>query len=380
MFKPTNSQTKLEMKSKLLYLSGIVLLLALFTSSASAQSIGTAPGALDLGELEPGNSYEAFFYVTTRGMDSEFVLQPEYQRAPRSLFQDPSDEQDFNPDTTSQESMEDWIDFDSDTVVVDPNDRNVASLDGGGTVVYNSRIRFEVDVPEEAEPGYHVGAINLDPDLDRSGEGASSVLNLALTQPIFYFDVPGVAERDLKVLDVRAIRSGENDARFDYVVKNNGTVTTWVRSSSSELHDEFGEKLGQVETGGQYIEPGQTKVISTEWSSSAIEGGDYRVTGDINYLTGESFIDETIEISDVVQVESTDDQDQNKESSTWIIVMVLVLLGVLMYSFEIDPVYIIAITGLVGFSALVLSTGMPLYFIGLLILAITLLFIGGSTL
>lgn len=368
------------MDSKILYLTGILLLVFLLVPSGSAQSIGTAPGALNLGELEPGNTYEAYFYVTTRGLGSEFVVQPKYHRAPRSLFQSSNEESPFDPEKASQQSMEDWISFNSDTVLVDPNERNVASLDGGGTVVYNSRIRFEIDVPRDAEPGYHAGAINLEPDLDRSGEGASSVLNLALTQPIFYFEVPGVAKRNLQVLDVRAVRSGDNEARFDYIIKNNGTVTTWVGRSSSSLHNEFGEKLGVVETGGQYIRPDQTKVISTEWKSSAIEGGEFRVTGDVNYLTGKSFIDETVDISDIVQVESTDEDQEEGDTPTWIILMVLVLLGVVMYSFEIDPVYILAITGLVGFSAFVLMTGMPLYLIGVLIVSIIVVFIGGSVL
>lgn len=346
----------------------LIVSFLVFIYITSAASVGTAPGTLDLGELERGESYEAYFYVTTRGVESNFVLEPDESRAPRSFFErDSSEDFIFNPEEASQQDKSDWISFDSSEYVVNPNDRNVVQLEDGSSVVYNERIRFQIDVPEDAEPGHHIGAMDLNPDMDRSGVTDSSVLNLGLTQPIFHFEIPGQAVRNMEVVDVRAVRTGDNQARFDFIVQNNGTVTNWVRRSSTILYDDVGEESGEITAGGDYIAPGETKVVSTTWNSDRVEGGDYRVSGEVDYITGQSFLDETVSISDVIQVES-DEEDVDGGVPTWLVIMVLVVIGVVMYSFKIDPIYIFALLGVVAITWFIMITGLPTYLIALVIL------------
>lgn len=343
----------------------------------SATSIGTAPGTQSIGELEPDNSYEIHFYVTTRGIDSPFTIEPEFRSASTSDFERNYDGTGFNPDEASQQPKEDWIEFNQDTYNVNPNDENVASLDGGGSVVYNEQVSYTIDVPDDAEPGYHRGAVNLNPDLSGDGAGAQSVLNIGLTQYNFYFEVPGYAERDLRIMDVRSVRTGDDSARFDFIVENNGTVTTQVQRSDTTIFNELGEEAGVVSTGGQLIEPGQQEIISTYWTDQTVDGGEYRVRGDMNYITGESIVDETINLSDRIQVEETEDEEETTAVSSWLILMVLVVLGALMYSFEIDPVIIAAVVGVIGISAFIISMGLPLYLVGVLAaITVALLYYG----
>lgn len=342
-----------------------VSILVLFAGSVSASSIGTAPGTQDIGELSPGETYEVHFYVTTRGIDNPFTLNPEYRRASASNFERESTENGFNPHEASQQDKSDWIDFSQNSYTVDPNDRQVASLADGGSVVYNQQISYTIDVPENAEPGYHIGSVDLKPELDRDA-ASSAVMNLGLTRYNFYFKLPGTAERDLRIMDVRAVRSDSDQARFDFIVENNGTVTTWVQRSTTQLYDQEGRESGELTTGGQYLEPGEQSIISTYWNSANIEAGEYRVGGEVNYMTGHSFVDETVDISDTIQVEDTD-EETDTNVPYWLVIMILVVAGALMYSFEMDPIIIAAILGVAGISAFIIISGLPTYLVGVLI-------------
>lgn len=345
----------------------LVALTVLVLNLTAATSIGTAPGTQNIGELEPGSSYELHFYITTRGIDSSFTIEPEFRSASTSDFERSYDGSGFNPEEASQQPKEDWVEFDQDTYNVNPVNENVASLDNGGSVVYNEQVSYTIDLPEDAETGYHRGSVNLNPNIEEEGVGGSSVMNLGLTQYNFYFRVPGYAERDLRIMDVRSVRTGEDSARFDFIVENNGTVTTQVRRSDTTVFDELGEESGEVSTGGQLIEPGQQEIISTYWRDSTVDGGEYRVRGDMNYITGRSIVDETISISERIEVEETDDSDDESQISIWLVLMTLIVLGALMYSFKIDPIIIAVVIMMIGISIFVMMTELPSYLIGILV-------------
>lgn len=336
----------------------------LMTSLGLSASIGTAPGVQDLGVIDKGETNEYRFYITTRGIDTPFLVNPEFNRESASMLEGRFDSS-FESDSISQQDKMEWIDFYQDTYEVDPSERNIVSLEDGGTVVYNQEIEFTVSVPEDAESGYHMGTVDLNPEMDRRGVGASSVLNLGLTKYIFYFRVPGHAERDLNIMDVRAVRTGGEEARFDFIVRNNGTVTSWVRTARTEIFDREGVETGELTTGGQYIAPGESRVISTTWNNDQVEGGEYRVRGEMDYITGNSFVDETVSISDMVQVER--ESEEEGYSTLWLVLIGLVILGVMMFSFKVDPIHIMAVLGAGGISWFIYWMGLPNYLIGVLI-------------
>lgn len=349
----------------------ILYLVMSLMGSASAISIGTAPGSINMGELEPGQSHEASLYITTRGINQDFVLEPEYRRASRSLFEREVDgeEPNFKPGEASQQDISKWVRFSQDSYNINPDERNVARMEGGGSIVYKQKITFTVNLPDDVEPGYHAGSIDLNPNLQTDGnQGGSSVMNMAVTRPTFFFEVPGFADREINVTDVRAVRSGSDEARIDFLVSNEGTVTSWLRRSDTTVFNKLGEASNKVTTGGQYISPGNTEIISTTWRDPDMKGGQYRVKGELDFITGKSYVDETINISDTIQVEREEREEGYRP--TWVIIMLLLLVGVLMYSFEIDPVYIFALLGFGAISVFILSVSLSNWIIPLLLLLV----------
>jgi len=359
-------------KQNLVKLSVILgLILCIFVSSGAAEYVGVAPGVKDLGTLEKGERYKVEFYLVTN-IDDTFTVRPSYSRPnPQIYMKESRGRYNFIPSEASQEDIESWLRFPESTIAVDPSTEQIISLQQGGVANAKGSVEFFIRVPKDAEPGYHAGAIEVSPKLNVNAGGGAAVQTLGLSQFVFVFKVPGEAQRSLNVLDVNALRTNQDKVRFDYLLKNNGTVTVRVNRADTTLYNQFGNSTGVITTGGNYIEPGQTKVVNSYWKGNNVEAGDFRVRGEMNYLTGNSFIDKTISVSDYVQIQSSSengDTDSGDVLPWWLVVMLLALLGVIMYYFEIDPVWIAGLMGFLTVSAFVLFFNLPVYLIGIFII------------
>jgi hypothetical protein len=347
----------------------LILLVVTLTGMVSAEYVGVAPGVKDIGTVERGQTYEIKFYLVTN-VEDEFQVTPSYTRPNPSIYQaDDNRRYDFEPENASQERIDDWVKFPRETFNVDPSTSKAVSLTGGGVANAKGTINMYIEIPEDAEPGYHAGAVNINPDLSTSADGGAAVSTMGLSQFIFTFRVPGVAKRSLEIREVNALRNSEGGARIDYLVKNDGTTTVRLNRGNTYLYNQFGNQTGTLTYGGQYIKPGDTKIIHNYWKDDNLESGEYRIRGEMNYLTGQSFIDDTIDISEYVQIESTGSgEGEDQTMPWWLVVMVLVLIGVLMYFMEIDPLWILLVTGLLTLSAFILASGLPIYLIPILII------------
>lgn len=358
-----------------------VIIAAITFTSLSSAYVGTAPGVVDMGALEPGKTYEGYFYVLT-DRDQPFIVRPKFTPAHTSILTEGKKKQyDFDPSEASDQDISSWVSFEQDAYTVDPSNVIVIELANGAVARANKKIPFQVTVPPKprAEPGYHAGAINLNPRFSASGSGTASVSTVALTQPLFVFRVPGKAIRDLKILGVNGIRTQNDRVRFDFLMKNNGTVTTQIQRSETVIYNQVGNKTGELVTGGYKLAPGETKIVKTYWKSDDIEPGEYRVEGQMSYVTGQAYVDDTINVSEMFEIRSPPGQEGEKPLLPWwLVVMILVLLGAVMYYFELDPVWIVAFIGAAGISVYIYSTGLPNYLIGLLLLLTMLLLIYGS--
>jgi len=345
--------------SKLKHVLILTGLITIFLSTAVAY-IGTAPGVQDLGTLEKGESYESRFYILT-DRQNNFIVEPGFTGAHTEMLRKEDEARyDFKPSEASEEDISQWVSFTQEAYQVDPSEVNVIQLDNGGVARASQKITFNVDVPRGAEPGYHYGAVDLNPDFNPSG-GGTSLQTVGLTQFVFVFKVPGKAERDLKILGVNAKRASEDRVRLDFLMKNNGTVTTTVQRAESKIYDQVGNKSGEVVVGGDRLAPEETRVVQTFWSDDNIEPGRYRVEGQMQYITGNSYIDDSVQVPEEITIQSSSSSSEEEQSgvSLWLIVMGLVVLGSIMYYFEISPVWIAGLIGLGVVSVLVLTTDLP---------------------
>lgn len=362
-------------KTGLVILASAILFL---TFQAAAFNIGVNPGSHNLGEIEVGDTVEAGVYIWSDA-GGTIVVEPEYSGA-AGRYIHREDELPFELPGLSEHDTSSWVEWSQPVYEVDPDSEVVA--DDGRT--YEEVMIMELEVPHDAEPGYRIGLIEIDFDTpDRQGAqlGIYSVPRIPV---VFEVTGAGEVERSLEVEDVRSFRAGRDVVRVDFLVENTGTVTTSLRGSDLTIMDDRGFERKDGSLSRQTIAPGDTEVITTWWrDDSDIDAGEYQVSGELDYITGQSFFDDTLDIGDIIEIregQEPDDPDEPVSDSPpyFLILMILLVLGTLMYSFEVDPIYIISFLGVIGISAFILTSGLPAYLAGLvIIITFGLLYYGG---
>ena len=336
----------------------------------SAASVGAAPGFIDIGEVERGETVERPIYITTN-VDENFVVEPSLGPGrPSVKF---SDGHNLGKETSDQE-IKNWITLESSVDVNSSTQETVELSDGSSTNV-EGEFEFTLEVPRDAEPGYHYGMIRLNPDFDSNGDQAGT-RNWGETIVNFRFRVPGEAERSVRVERVEGLRSGDNSAVIQMDVRNTGSVTVNLRDEGFEVHHQNGSDGVYLDT--TKIAPGEVKTIDTSWNTldEDLRAGEYRIQGQLNYMTGDAFVDETFSINDFIEIRPSNNEtsslvpsgDSSQKMPTMLILMFLVLMGSIMYVFELDPLLIVMAVAILGISFFIWFSGLPMFLMALLLI------------
>ncbi|WEL23053.1 hypothetical protein [Candidatus Nanohalovita haloferacivicina] len=345
---------------------GLATLVLFLVSTASAASVGTNPGFQDFGEIRKGETRVANVYVTTTGYDSPFAVRPVAGESLSSTYLDSQDSP-FSPAEYSGEDITEWIRFDQNAFRVTPANTTEYIIGDGVTVNYAGRIKFYIEVPRDAEPGYHAGMINVNPQLTNSGTGFGASTR-GQSMYTFVFRVPGNVEKSIDVVDARGIRTGEDRARIDIRVANRGTVTTSIRGSNIDVYNrQTMSKVDDLPIGYHKLAPGQSKIISRNLRSNSIEEGSYQVNGSIEYIGGSSFVSQqTFSLADTIQDNPPEassfgpsDTEGDSGSPMWLLGLFVVMVSVIMYAMEFELFSIILVGGGLGIVGFIVFTGIP---------------------
>lgn len=341
------------MKRKALF---SIMILAL-VHPVVAEGIGMTPSSTNLGEIERGTSEEVTVLVSTTGYEQPFTVRPEYSRP---MIGNVVDSQLFDEERLSEQEISSWISFDRDVYTIDPTDKITANGEA-----YSGRINFTINVPQDAEPGYHGGMLNLEftEEAQELGFGAS-FRGVGLYR--FSFQVPGTAYRDIQY-NTRVLRTGRNEITVVNRFVNQGSVTASIRDIEFNLTQVNGGFSRSMNLGHFYVPEGGAEVVAQEVTASGIEAGNYRIEGSADFLTGSAIASDSFSLSDIVDVEPGDLENEsdgtgsfdNQSLPLWLVVMLLIMVGVLMYSFGIDPIWILVAVGVIGISIFILTTSVP---------------------
>jgi hypothetical protein len=191
-------------------------------------------------------------------------------------------------------------------------------------------VAFLLQVPSNAEPGYHTVKINPTPSVPQElSEGAGSRI-VAINSVIVIFKVPGYAVREGIILDVVQSDYLGTDLGVKTYFENTGSVTitavgtqtfsknttTWQTSRSQSLP----------------IKPGQVGVLNTQMSAVGAALGDYNVSTTVSYTTGKASRVSTVTISEPPR--QVVEQQKAEESNFWLIIVAVVaviVISILIY-------------------------------------------------
>ena len=360
---------------KLLMLFGLVLI---SSSSVLSASVGTIPGSLSFNDIDRGNSIERSVYVQAFDVGANFSVNPTFSSyVSSSMF----DEENDRIYSYSQQGSSDW--FEAEEVTVNPETSYTVS--GGGTESsVEGQFNLTLNVPDEAEPGIHRGFLRLNADIGTTG-GTPGTSNIVETRIPYTITVPGEVQRNIVVQDVRAFRLGEDEAAVEVLLRNEGTVTTSTEDFQVDVLDATGATEATLTAGDAVLEPDEERYVEASWGSEdGIEEGAYQIDGEVDYLTGQATASGSFSLPgfDVVEVRpddspGSDEQDGRGGLPLWLVAMILVLLGVLMWSFGIDPFWILLIVGIFGISAFILMSGISNYLLILLLMVVGIVVYGG---
>ena len=256
----------------------IFLFILLIPKSFSQLTVGVSPPILDLGEIEPGTSKIARFYLITSSKE-KFLVSMSPVRGNIRLFS--TDKYKDYINNYSEEDVSSWVELLRNPVdLKEPLKKETTKA---GVPIEGAReVIFILKVPEDAEPGYHSGRIDLDPT---TYKGAPSMISIKAVAPLnFIFKVPGRAVREGRVLEVSSGSYGA-DGRLNLNVyfQNTGTVTL-IATGTAEIFDDRG-KLDSLSTNLLFIEPGSTVTFFGFWFPGDLELGKYNAEAKINYFS-----------------------------------------------------------------------------------------------
>ncbi len=365
-------------KSQLLTL---VILVACFTLQVSATSIGAVPSSIQLGQVQPGEAIEQPIYVTVRSPVSQenFTIDPTATAiGAESMFNNPRIEE---KQEISEQSASQWWSF--ETAVAGPRITiDEPRIDSRGLPELNGVSTGRLTIPDDAEPGYRYGHILLNPDTPQAAEGAGQVGFVSPTRVSYSFFVSGDPERDLTVQDIRGIRTGSNRASIEVLLTNEGTVT----ASTDEFEIDIQRRDTTVDTltvSRVTLEPGESQWTNAYWRGPQVESGEYYLDGRVDYFTGNAYASGSFSLGDIVTVEEAPDdspinssQDSREEVPIWLVFMVLAILTVLMWSFDIEPFWILAIIGGLAIASFILLSGVSNYLLVVLLMAVGIVVYG----
>ena len=303
-----------------------ILALMLLTGPVSAFSIGAAPGVHYLGEFNPGDKQYVKFYLLTNA-NGDVLTTLSFLNPHIDLYY-PDKLRYISAYQTSQEDISDWIVFQQNPVLVSPRKSFVVTLEGGELVKANAEVVYKLNIPKDAEPGYHIGSIALSPKVIGGG-GKTGVSMIGLTRYIFIFKIRGEAERSGEVKNIYADRVGKNKARIDVIFKNTGEDTMSVQIDNLKIYDEYGNLTTVLKSGLEYVAPGEVKILPVYWNGADVNTGFYKTEAKINYLTGYATKTTTIEIPDIISVPRK--TPSTPEFPWWVVLLIILLVILIIY-------------------------------------------------
>lgn len=284
--------------------------------AATNYQVGVSPPVVELGVVEPGVAYNVKFNIVTPSEDP-LLVKLEVERSNLDFF---TSKYANLIGEYSEEEVTGWVSFIENPVQLSVSDNPQSSA--SGQRLGWREVSFLLQVPEEAEPGYHSFKINPIPSVPQEiGQGADSRI-VAISSVTVIFRVPGDARREGQILDVTQGNYIGSGLQVNTYFKNIGTVTISALAGQSFTNN--GTLWQETRSPTILIGPGETGVLSTLMNAIGAEYGFYEVETSVTYTTGSDSSESGIVVEEKPQIVLEQEQPQ-EEFPVWIVITVGVL-------------------------------------------------------
>ncbi len=307
------------MKKILLALSVFILVSLIQTpfSHAIRYQVGVSPPFLDLGEVQQGSSKVGEFYIITSSTD-DLMVSMETTNGNMDFFN--SDKFKSMVYEYSEEDCYSWIEFPKNPVLLKPSEEEIKT--SYGVIKGWRKINFILNIPKNAEPGYHI--ISLKPTPYVPGGIGTGVTIVAVTTITVLFRVSGDAVREGSILDITTGQFTPNGLEIDTYFQNKGTVTVSLRAEPIEFYDEKGEMVKKIVSNIDKVKPGDMVDLKAYLNTNNLSQKEYDVIANVNYKTNTTSKRSTISLE--AKAAAIPTPEERPQFPWWIVVIIAIII------------------------------------------------------
>lgn len=284
--------------------------------------MGVSPAIIDLGEISRGDSKRGSFVLTTTS-DEGFLVNIDVARGSKDFFMG---RYSYAAGEYSEQDASRWINFLNAPVYLD------ASTDSSDpNIIKASKINFIVNVPENAEPGYHLVEIIPTPDVP---SGWSTGVNIvAVTKINLLLKVLGEVDRKGEILDMNARIVGKR-TMVDIYFQNTGSVSMYAQADNILIYSTEGQLLERLWSSKSFVEPGEV-VKLTGFVTRPMDPGSYLATANVSYMNGHAAkeTDLWLEPPSLAAVQEEPAAPGQAAFPWWIVIIAILIIGYIIYRY-----------------------------------------------
>ena len=276
-----------KITKKTILLVSFVLFSLSIPMEAHSLRIGMSPSVVDIGDVERGTNYQFDFYLMTNH-EKDLLVELSGSKAPYEFYYERETRiwYKFNSSLASEEDVSGWL-FMLENPVVLPPETFIDRLPNGLTVNANKKVTAILEIPDDAEPGYHAGFIHPKPVSETQGRGTALGI-ITVVDIAYVFNVKGDAERSGKIIGFTYDISRDSGT-VGVVFKNTGTLTMGVKARDVVIYDNSGEnQIARLNSREYQTSPGEIITIPIKWYNSSMDEGQYPVEARVEWFGGES--------------------------------------------------------------------------------------------
>jgi hypothetical protein len=309
-----------------LVLKALIILAAisiLSTTSLAAQSftVGVSPGIINLGNLDKETTKTVDFYVTTPS-DETILVKLESQRGDISFYEK-ADYRDFI-NNCSEEDPTSWVSIINNPVEIRPSNDTIL----GSGVKGKEIISFLLDVPKNAEPGFHVLYISPLPSMPSETIGDVGSRVVAVTSLGVILNVSGSAIRRGTILNTETGSYVGDRAELKTYFQNTGTVTVTARITN-RIYNESGV-VSELSSETQYVKPKEIRTFIT-YIPKDVPKAKYDVYTQADYTTGTAEKSSSIDMTTVTAMVIAPSPEQGAPSILLIVIAAIIIISIIIY-------------------------------------------------
>lgn len=246
------------------------------TTLAQDYILGVSPPFLEL-KIEKGSSRMGSFFVLTPSNSSILV---NLESSPGLTDYLSLSGRNSYLQNYSEEDASSWIQPFSNPIELKPRPGEQM-----GDIRAWREVSFLINVPKDAEPGYHLVKLTPKPYLPPGSLGPVGVQIATVTPINLILNVEGKAIREGKILDITGIYS-DGSVLIQVHFLNTGTVTISARATKIEVYDKNNTLIASLSSGTQKVKPGEKITLHSSMPASKIQDSEIFVHAVVDYLTG----------------------------------------------------------------------------------------------